>query len=196
MTSKNIIYGLQDPITFEIRYIGKTEKGLSRPEYHLKKFLYNKKIQKYPLYKWVKKCIKLGKIPKILIIQQFHNSKYLNDAEIFWIDFFKKQGSPILNMTKGGDGVIGYYHTDEDKLNISKKTKFWWENLDINIKQKIIKNNLTNHGKNKIKVIDQYGNYYSSLSDAAKKIGCGVSAVSQAISNNRECKGFYFKRSM
>lgn len=190
-----IIYALQDPITFEIRYIGKSQKGLNRPQYHLKKFLYNKRLQKYPLYKWIKKNIKHEAVPKILIIQEFNTAEPLNEAEKFWIDYFKKQGCPLLNMTEGGEGAPGYQFTIQDKQNISKKTKIWWENLDLKIKEKITKNNLSYHGKNKITVIDQYGNHYKSLSDAAEKIGCHVSAISQAISNNRNCKGFYFKRS-
>jgi len=189
----NIIYALQDPRTFEIRYVGLTTKGLARPNEHLKRFT-TKKVAKFPIYKWIKKLDKLNLKPHILVIQEFNESKCLFDAEIYWISYFKNQGSPLLNCTSGGDGVRNMIVTDEFKKKVSDGTKIWWQQLDKTVKDKIIKNNLTNRGNNKMKLIDQFKNEYTSLTDASIKIKSSISAISLAIKDNRPCKGFLFTK--
>lgn len=189
----NIIYALQDPRTFEIRYIGLSTKGLARPNEHLKRFT-TKKVSSYPIYKWIKKLYKLNLKPNILVIQQFEQSSHLFDAEVYWISYFKTQGSPLLNCTSGGDGVRDMVVTPEFKKKVSETTKIWWNDLDKNIQNKIIKNNLTYRGQNRIKIKDQNGVIYNSLKEASIKIGCCDSAISQAIKENRTCKGYLFTK--
>lgn len=42
LKSKFLIYGLTDPITDELRYIGRSSSGLNRPRQHLAPSVYNK----------------------------------------------------------------------------------------------------------------------------------------------------------
>lgn len=190
---KHIIYALQDPNTYEIRYVGLTSKGYSRFEEHLMR-CNTKKVSKFPVYKWIKKLSLKNQKPNFIVVQEFLKKDYLFDAEVYWISYFKSQGSPLLNCTSGGDGVKNMIMTEELKQKISNGTKLWWKTLDKNIRNKIIKNNLSNHGQNKLKLIDQFGNEYNSITEASVKIKSSISAISLALKDNRPCKGFLFTK--
>jgi hypothetical protein len=118
--AKFLIYALQDPFTYEIRYIGLSSSGLQRPRTHMTPGVLKK--SKYPVHCWIASCKKKGKTPKILTLQNFNNKLDLYPAEIYWISYFKSIGSPLLNLSKGGDaGSAGYKWTQEQKDNrISK----------------------------------------------------------------------------
>lgn len=48
-------------------------------------------------------------------IEQGDNKKLLKEREKYWIEYFK----PDYNLTKGGDGCLGYKHSKESKLKIT-----------------------------------------------------------------------------
>lgn len=119
----NIIYALQDPNTYEIRYIGKSMRGLYRPNLHLLPCYYNSpRHETYPLYRWIRKLARKSYTPNIIIVQSFENKEHLNEAEKYWISYFKNQ-YPLLNTTIGGDGSLGYKYTQEQRNNLSKIRK-------------------------------------------------------------------------
>ena len=97
--SKYIIYALQDPFTFEIRYIGKSCSGLKRIKRH---FNFNEQKNDKNKHKvnWINS---LTRLPNILIIQTLNSNKELIQAECYWIDYFRKQNSPLLNISNGGE---------------------------------------------------------------------------------------------
>lgn len=120
----HIIYLLKDPVTNEIRYVGKSSKGLTRPKKHLLPCYYNnKRMFHFPIYRWIRKLVKKGHLPIIEIFQTFSDSYHLNQAEIYWISYFKSAGSPLLNSTAGGDGVVGNKWTEEQKKRLSEQRK-------------------------------------------------------------------------
>lgn len=47
---------------------------------------------------------------------------YLSEREKFWIEFYDTYNNGY-NLTKGGQGTLGRYHTDESKSKISKAKK-------------------------------------------------------------------------
>lgn len=52
------------------------------------------------------------------------NNNILNNKEKYWIEYYKTNNSEFgYNLTKGGDGVIGYLHTEASKEKISKGNK-------------------------------------------------------------------------
>lgn len=96
----NIIYGLLDPITLEIRYIGQSRVGISRPKSHmqpssLKLYKTNKNLNKKQA--WIKSLLIKGLKPKIIILEEFDSPEYLNEAEEFWIIYFKYIGANLTN---------------------------------------------------------------------------------------------------
>lgn len=143
MNNKYLIYGLLDPFTNELRYIGRSSNGIQRPRNHfipskLKEFNYKNN--------WIKSVINKGKKPIIFVIEYLNSSNLLNDSEQFWIAYFKGLGCKLTNLTVGGGGINGYRHK-----NITK--------------EKISKNNARYNSK---KVVDQYGTIYNSASEASR----------------------------
>lgn len=121
----NIVYALQDPRTKEIRYVGKSTKGLKRPRYHLLPCYYaSKKHDKFPLYIWIRKLIRLGLKPNIIIIQEVDTPENLSKAELYWIEYFKSVGSPLTNVLDASSmGNIGFRFSKEQKEKMSKTRK-------------------------------------------------------------------------
>lgn len=62
----------------------------------------------------------------------------LNDKEKYWIKLLK----PQYNRTNGGDGSPNHIVTEETKQILKQKGKEFWNNLDEETKQRIIKQNL------------------------------------------------------
>lgn len=112
------LYTLSNPITNEIRYVGKTIQTL---ENRLKKHLRAK--DKSHRVNWIKSLKNKGLEPRIELICETHNHNICNELEKYYIKKYKNEGYSLVNMTEGGDGSIGFTHTNESKIKISKITK-------------------------------------------------------------------------
>ena len=116
---KHVIYGLIDPNTKELRYVGYT----SHPEKRLNQH-YSKQKLKAVTHKnsWIK-SLKDQK-PEMIIIEEYASAKELSESEIEMIEYFRFIGCNLTNTTKGGEGGAtfghkGKRHTKETKLKIS-----------------------------------------------------------------------------
>ena len=98
--SKFIIYGLCDPRTKDVRYVGKSCKGLSRPKEH---FRSNSLLVKCPRSSWIISLKNIGLLPEIIIIDKC-NKEELDYREIYWIKHLKNMGCKLTNLTDGGTG--------------------------------------------------------------------------------------------
>lgn len=97
------IYILIDPLTEEVRYVGKTVKTLKE---RLSGHLYSIKREDNHKTNWISSLLKKGEIPII----QFLDScewQYSQELEKHWISFYKKQGCKLVNTTEGGEGNLG-----------------------------------------------------------------------------------------
>ncbi len=112
--SKYLIYGLRENGSKEIRYVGKSSSGVRRPRSHWSEFSLK---TGYPVHNWTKSLVQTEKVPEILILQEFiglddvslnEKNNKLNEAEISWIKKFQECGHRLLNMTNGGDGLLGW----------------------------------------------------------------------------------------
>lgn len=113
------IYTLQNPITNEIRYVGKTNQSLEK---RLMDHIYSCKRYKHHNSCWIKSLLKKNLIP---IIQEV-DSTNLKDwkwLEIYWISQFKSWGFNLTNMTDGGDGNNGQIFSKKSSLKRSKSLK-------------------------------------------------------------------------
>ncbi len=113
MEEKVFIYSLTDPITNEIRYIGKANDLKERLTGHY-----------YPYgntYKdnWIKKLKKEGLKPIIEELDYVIKSEW-KFWEKYWISQFKTWGFRLTNLTDGGEGVDGLKHSKETKEKLSK----------------------------------------------------------------------------
>lgn len=127
------IYTLTHPITNEIRYVGRTQTKLeARLKRHLKA-----KDKSYRV-NWIKSLLDNDLIPNINLICETTSFEHCIELEMFYINKYKELGYNLINMTDGGDGSIGFKHSDESKKIISEKTKLRMqdENQLLNLKNK------------------------------------------------------------
>ena len=100
-----IIYGLIDPFTGVLRYIGRSSSRLSRPRSHWE----NPKVLARPdhCHCWIRSTISRGKIPAIEVLEEFLQTADVHDlvniAERFWIASVRVCGGQLTNITDGGD---------------------------------------------------------------------------------------------
>lgn len=97
----NYIYGLIDPITSELRYIGKSFDPKKRLVQHLEPGQLKQKTHKS---RWLNKLNKKGLVPELIILESNLSVEYANEAEQFFIEYFKSIGSRLTNGRPGGDG--------------------------------------------------------------------------------------------
>jgi hypothetical protein len=123
-TKKYFIYTLNDPMTNEIRYVGKTNNPNDRYKRHLQKCYLEKYDKNTYKSNWIKSLLLIGENPIMKIIQECSKMD-VNELEIFWIDKLKKEGCKLTNLSIGGEiGVdwIGKKHSIEtkEKMKLSK----------------------------------------------------------------------------
>lgn len=118
------IYALICPFTDKVKYIGKTENGITRIYGHWRDF--RKSAISGRLTKkqnWVKKLRKLGVKFKVQYLEYQEDPQVLDQREIYWIAKYKSEGFDLLNTTAGGERTVTKIFTEEEKLEISRRTK-------------------------------------------------------------------------
>lgn len=110
-----IIYGLVDPQTQHLRYIGKSIHGLTRPRQHSD----DGRLSRESGYKanWIRGLRTQGLRPNIVVLQEFEDQDILAQAEVHWISYFKAMGCPLTNYCRGGEGFTGP-HRPESRAKI------------------------------------------------------------------------------
>lgn len=94
---RNLIYGLIDPRTLFIRYVGLTSRGMQRPKSHAKArgSLTNCK-------RWILELQREGLDYEIVILEVVKDATILDRTERWWIAFGRACGWPLTNHTPGG----------------------------------------------------------------------------------------------
>lgn len=97
------IYTLSNPMTNEIRYVGKTINTL---EYRLGGHIREARRRNNTGHKnnWVKSLLKNGLEPKIDLLDEIEYEENWEWLEQYWISQMKSWGFNLTNMTDGGDG--------------------------------------------------------------------------------------------
>lgn len=115
------IYGLLDPDTLELRYIGKT---CNTPEMRLKAHLkYAEAGKKAHLFNWLRS---LNKPPLLKVLKENIPLAELNQREQSMIKWHRSHGTRLTNTTAGGDGgatTTDKVWTEEEKLKHSIRLK-------------------------------------------------------------------------
>jgi len=217
------IYGLCDPDTNELKYIGLSTVGFKRLQNHYNCcYQFSKKRGNYKLYsnikRWVKELKDKKKIFKVIYLEYFDNDgPHVDEAEMFWIAYFKMLGANLLNHDNGGRTEYLKYHNDEYKLKASriakknnnkpemleffkKHTTDTWKNPEIRKrrlagmrsgkkrnKQQI--QNMIQGNSQRFTIKDDLGNIYPSLNETARQLGVGAMVVHRALKNGKKVKG-------
>ncbi|OQB16591.1 MAG: GIY-YIG catalytic domain protein [Parcubacteria group bacterium ADurb.Bin192] len=90
------IYGLKDPETQEMRYVGKSNNPASRYSQHMQDKTSNKHK-----WNWIKQLADKGLKPELVIIEEVLYKKW-EERERFWIKEYAEAGAPLVNILEGG----------------------------------------------------------------------------------------------
>lgn len=116
ITGFTFIYGLIDPLTKELRYVGKGDSPERRLVEHI-----NDKSHTHKTC-WIKKLAALNHQPELILLEEIPKTHWV-EAEQFWIMYARSLGCNLVNLTIGGDGITTFQHTEETKAKISKAGK-------------------------------------------------------------------------
>lgn len=164
---------------------GKIYIGLTSKELHIRinghkrtsntnaKTYFHKAIKKYGIinFKWK-------------IIERNEDLNIAKKNEKYYIKLYKSNIEGY-NLTQGGDGVCGYKFSDEDKKYISMKTREAMKNPIIRQK---CKSNLGKPSAKRIKIIDNNGIIYDSITEASKILKVTSGAIKYCIKNKVRLK--------
>lgn len=122
------IYLLVDPRDDQVRYVGKTVDLAWRIEGHIQEGLDGGHTYKA---RWLKGLLDSGHVPEVRVVDEGDGESWA-EAERFYIKFYRDEaGSPLTNMTDGGEGLSGWIHTPESRekmavrrgVSLSEETK-------------------------------------------------------------------------
>jgi len=121
MSKLAYIYTLNDPISGEARYVGKTVQPQVRLQQHI-----NRSREENITHKdrWINSLLLNGLLPKMEIIDEVKQKDW-EAYERQYILLFKSMGARLTNLTEGGEGLsgdenpmFGKTHTQESKQKI------------------------------------------------------------------------------
>lgn len=118
MSSSFIIYGLIDPRTLLVRYVGKSESGMSRPRSHRGLARTGRHCAS-----WIRALIAAGFSYDIAVLEELPSRDVLEESERWWIAFGRASGWPLTNLTDGGGGCAGYKHSEQTKKRIGEASR-------------------------------------------------------------------------
>ena len=115
-TMKTYIYILQNPITNDVKYVGKSINPHRRYQSHL----WNKDKRKTYVYYWIESLKKNKLKPIMTVIDETEND--WQELEKYWIEQLKQWGFKLCNLTNGGDGSSGIpAHWNNTEVSIYDK---------------------------------------------------------------------------
>lgn len=121
--SKYLVYGLIDPRTLQVRYVGKSTTGLKRPKEHGQPSILKRKEHTHTS-NWIKELRRYGLDYTITVLDITPEDKLtLKETEIWWIAYGRALGWDLTNHTNGGDGPEGWVPSEETRAKISQALK-------------------------------------------------------------------------
>jgi len=206
-----IVYGLTDPRTNELRYVGKTDKGLEvRLQQHLQPAYLRPNTHKNA---WIKLLKREALRPDIFVIEETQDP----EAEQFWISYYKSIGCDLTNGTVGGEGwKVGTKHSEAAKKKISEahmgrkkeyetwnkgKTGIYSEETLKKMSESKLHRSFSAETREKISkahggksIIDSNGVVYPTIAEAARRLKLQESNINAVIKGRaRQTGGYTFK---
>lgn len=141
---KTFIYTLKDPISNEIRYVGKSDNPNNRLLEHIKKSKYSKTYKNNWIVSLLKKDLK--PILEILDIVDLNNWGFW---EKYWISQFRTWGFNLTNISDGGDG--GNFGVECNvKISLKLKNRVFSDDTLLKMKSSAKLRKITEEGRKKL----------------------------------------------
>jgi hypothetical protein len=200
------IYTLNDPITNEIRYVGKSNTPNVRHRKHISEAKSNKNNNHK--INWIKSLLAKNLKPTLDVIDEIEGDWVW--LEEYWISQFKGWGFNLVNGTNGGENPPswkGRTHSDEYKEirkqimlvdNPSKNMNDdWRDNISAAHKRNgFLPTKATESNRVKVNQYSLDGEFiktWNSITDATKNLGLKSSYGIGAVCNNKRNKAGGYK---
>ncbi len=203
--SQYLVYGLIDPRSSQLRYVGLSSSGMQRPSQHIqpsKLYRKDRKSRKFShCQNWIQDLVKNGLKYDIVVLENCSSKAELNAAEVFYISYFKSVGADLTNHQPGGYAGRkgGWKHSEETiaKLKASARTRYEKDPSSMNKaidSRRGIKTPASNE-KQRIAVSDSLGNTFYSITVAAKFHKVCPQTVRKILDNkSKSSKGIFFTK--
>jgi DNA-binding XRE family transcriptional regulator len=116
------IYGLIDPRTGLLRYVGKTQRPARRLASHI---AYSRKGHHTHACRWIRCLLREGLKPVMQLIEVCEGNGC--PQEIFHIRLARADGCKLTNATGGGEGTGGALYPPERRQAMSERSKAMWK---------------------------------------------------------------------
>ena len=116
---KSFIYGLTDPRTGKVRYVGYSVDPNKRLTDHLRQA---RRTTSSHRTAWLRQLFKLELRPELVILEKTTTDR-AQEREIYWIQDFRVHGERLTNQSNGGEGQNGYKHSAATKAKIGASLK-------------------------------------------------------------------------
>ena len=200
--SNMFIYGLCDPDTNELRYIGQTIQGFRRIQEHYNQCQKRNKTTKQLSRSkvWINSLKKQNKIFKVIYLEYTDELFKLDELENFYITYFRFLGCILLNDLTGGKFASKKHWSKENREMISKRTKEAMNTPEIKEKcrqhafktvagynkgkkfSQEFKDKISKSQESKVQYIqDSNGNVHRGSRAAAKALGCTQSGINHCL---------------
>lgn len=120
MARFGVIYGLYDPRTEKLRYIGQTVRPLKeRLKYHLSK--HNLAVSQTRCSKWLRSLMSFGLRPLVKVLEEAESREHLDALEIDLIRQARGNGEELVNHADGGLSASGYSLGEDFRRAVSER---------------------------------------------------------------------------
>lgn len=109
-----LVYGLVDPRSKMIRYVGASTQGLKRPRQHWEPYYLQLEGHTHKAH-WIQQLLALNLVPEIFVLQTLASADEVWDAESAWIAQLRSMGAKLTNSADGGRGAFGCVRSEETK---------------------------------------------------------------------------------
>jgi len=175
------VYKITNKVNGKI-YIGITNQGANTTRWY--KHCSDANVgSTFPLHNAIRKYGKENF--QIEVIEIVDDVEVLKEREIYWIKYYdsynRKKG---YNLTLGGDGTFGRFHSEETKEKIRQKAI--GRKLSEDVKEKF--RNRTNVNKQilQISLNNEILNLYKSVAEASRQLGKNRHVISHCAKGHRK----------
>lgn len=128
------IYGFVDPRTIELRYVGKSSRGMDEPHNHICNA--RRGATGCPrLYHWIRKLLRQGVAPAVFELEALSDDvtdATLDVHEVAWIAYARANGARLTNLTDGGGGGLrGYVPSAVVRAHYSAASRASWSDPEM-----------------------------------------------------------------